>query len=91
MLLFFHAEVLVTKVEFSYHPLDSSTCCWNYYNIWAASGLRLLFSRKQKLWMASALCGQMLKGLCHDLRGYQAKRTFWFWFRNPKSKRKEIW
>ena len=32
-------------------------------------------------------CHRGLKGLCRDLRGYQTKRTFWFWIRNQKSKR----
>ena len=27
--------------------------------------------------------------LCHDLRGCEAKRTFWFWIRNPKSKKRD--
>ena len=31
-----------------------------------------------------------LKGLCHDLRGYQVKRIFLFWIRNPKSKRNQV-
>ena len=31
-----------------------------------------------------------LRGLFHDLRGYQAKRTFLFWIRNPKSKRNVV-
>ena len=35
-------------------------------------------------------CHRGLKGLCRDLRGYQTKRTFIFWIRNPKSKRNEV-
>ena len=35
-------------------------------------------------------CYRGLKGQCHDLRGYQAKRTFWFWIQNPKSKRNAV-
>ena len=34
---------------------------------------------------------QHIKGaLCRDLLGYQAKRTFWFWIRNPKWKRSDM-
>ena len=36
-------------------------------------------------------CRQVLKKrLFHDLRRYQANRTFWFGIRNPKSKRNEM-
>ena len=35
-------------------------------------------------------CPLGLKGLCRDLRGYRAKRTFLFWIWNPKSKRNEV-
>ena len=34
--------------------------------------------------------GQCLRGLCYNLHDYQAKRTFLFRIRNPKSNRNEV-
>ena len=80
--------------DMTFFSIKSLALKWNYFFL---SGI-IVFVEYFKLYMKqlgfnpwsvpAEGCHRRLKGLC--LRGYQAKRTFWFWIRNPKSKRNVV-